>query len=354
VLVEAPAPVAIARTVLLIGDTGSPDERNDPTFAALEAAARAAPDRTTIIFLGDNVYPDGLPPEGDPTRAAAESVLSLHIETVRRAGARAYFILGNHDWAGSVPGNEAVRARLQAAWIEDRAAGVAEVLPTAGCPGPEVRDDGGLRLVFLDTEWWLRDPSGRDPDAAACAPGDSAGVVRALGEAIAGASGRRVLVLAHHPLASGGRHGGHFNLRHHLFPLTDIRRWAYLPLPIVGSIYPVLRMNGISDQDLSGTRNRSMRGAFNAVFAEHPPALYASGHEHTMQVIRGARAPLLLVSGTGSTGHGSYVGWTDSTRYAGIASGWFRVDLLEDGRVRVGAVELDGARPRETWSDWVR
>jgi hypothetical protein len=73
-----------------------------------------------------------------------------------------------------------------------------------------------------------------------------------------------------------------------------------------------------------------------------------------MQAIGGARAPLLLVSGTGSTGHGSYVGWTDSTRYAGIASGWFRVDLLEDGRVRVGAVELDGARPRETWSDWVR
>jgi hypothetical protein len=114
-------------------------------------------------------------------------------------------------------------------------------------------------------------------------------------------------------------------------------------------------MNGFSDQDVSGARNRAMRGAFARAFARRPPALYASGHEHTLQVIGGADPPLLLVSGTGSTGHGSFVGWTDSTRYASIASGWIRVDLLAGGRLRVGVVELVGdGRTRETWSDLVR
>ncbi|HSE28697.1 MAG TPA: metallophosphoesterase [Gemmatimonadales bacterium] len=354
-LVPEPVPGEIEWTVLLMGDGGSPDERDDPTFGALAAAARQAPDRTTVVFLGDNVYPDGLPPDGTPERAAAERVLEIHLAALQRSGTRGYFLLGNHDWRtheGDPDGR--ATARRQEAWLETRADGRARVMPAGACPGPVVEDVGGLRLVFLDTEWWLQDRAKWAP-AAPCEPGDSAGVVRALESAIAGAGDRPVLALGHHPLASGGRHGGHFNWRHHLFPLTDLEPWAWVPLPIVGSIYPVLRMNGISDQDFSGARNRALRGAFTEAFARHPPALYASGHEHTLQVIGGAHPPLLLVSGTGSTDHGSYVGWTDSTRYASVASGWIRVDLLAGGRLRVGVIEVDRAgRPRETWSDLVR
>src|SRR5690606_4205476 len=82
-LVPEPAPGEIAWTVLLLGDGGSPDERDDPTFAALEAAASRAPDRTTVVFLGDNVYPGGLPPEGAEGRAAAERVLRTHLAALQ-------------------------------------------------------------------------------------------------------------------------------------------------------------------------------------------------------------------------------------------------------------------------------
>lgn len=353
-VVPEPEPGTVRRTVLLIGDSGSPDETDDPTLAALEAAARQAPDRTTIVFLGDNVYPDGLPPEGHPGRAGAERVLELHAGVVQRAGVPAFFLLGNHDWRSSGEGDDGLAAaRRQAGWLENRLGRLGRVMPADGCPGPAVEDLEGLRVVFLDTEWWLQDRS-RWRGTQACEPADSAGVVRALGAALQGAGDRRVLVVGHHPLASGGRHGGHFNWRHHLFPLVDLEQWAWLPLPIVGSAYPLLRMNGFSDQDMSGARNRAMRGAIHEAFTAHPPALYASGHEHTLQVIGGASPPLLLVSGTGSTRHGTYVGRTDSTRHASIASGWIRVDVLADGRLRVAVVELDGAaRPREAWSDLV-
>jgi len=354
-LVPEPARAEVQWTVLLMGDGGSPDERDDPTFAALEAAAARAPERTTVVFLGDNIYPNGLPPEGVEGRAAAERVLETHLDALRRSGAHGYFLLGNHDWWAHEGDPDARAAvRRQADWVSSKAAGVARVTPAGACPGPEVEDVGGLRLVFLDTEWWLTDRAKWAPGPP-CEPGDSAGVVLALESALSGAGDRPALVLGHHPLASGGRHGGHFGWRHHLFPLTDVKRWAWIPLPIVGSAYPVLRMSGISDQDFSGARNRAMRGAFAQAFARHPPALYASGHEHTLQVIGGASPPLLLVSGTGSTGHGSYVGWTDSTRYASVAGGWIRVDLLVGGRLRVAVIEVDrDGRPRETWSDLLR
>ncbi|HJS46388.1 MAG TPA: metallophosphoesterase [Gemmatimonadales bacterium] len=343
-MVPAPAAEEIAWSFFLIGDTGDPEAAADPTFAALESAARHAPDRTTIIFLGDNVYPAGLPASGDEGRANAERVLDVHLGAVRRSGAQAFFVLGNHDWAGGVGA-----ARRQAAWIAERSGGAVVVLPAAGCPGPASRDVGGVRLVFLDTDWWLREDGG-GPE---CVPTDSAGVVDSLAAAIAGAGSSPVLVLAHHPLASGGRHGGHFGWRHHLFPLTDLARWAWLPLPVIGSLYPLARTSGMSQQDFSGGRNRAMRGALAEAFARRAPAAYVAGHEHAIQVIRGAASPWFLVSGGGSTGNGTFVARTDSTRYASLANGWIRVDRLVDGRLRVSVVEATPAAAAETWSDWM-
>ncbi len=356
VLLPAPAVGEVEWTVLLVGDTGSPDPVDDPTFAALEAAAAEAPARTAIVFLGDNVYPAGLPPEGDPARADAERVLEIHLGAVRRSGARAFFVLGNHDWRtheGESDGGIG-SARRQAEWVEAHGEGRARVVPADECPGPEAVDVGDLRLVFLDTQWWVAD---RPPPApgAACAGVDSAAVVRELGAAIAGANGRPVIVAGHHPIESGGRHGGHFGWRHHIFPLTDLADWAWLPLPIIGSLYPLVRGSGVSDQDVAGDRNVAMRGALEQVFAATPPAIYASGHEHILQVIRRARPPLLAVSGTGSTGHGNFFTWTASTAHASAASGWVRVDRLSGGRLRVAVIELDDAgEARETWSDFVR
>src|SRR5690606_13344473 len=112
----------------------------------------------TVVFLGDNVYPDGLPPEGAEGRAAAERVLRTHLAALQRSRARGYFLLGNHDWRpheGDPDGRAA--ARRQADWVASHAEGLARVVPAAACPGPEVEDHGGLRLVFLDTEWWLVD-----------------------------------------------------------------------------------------------------------------------------------------------------------------------------------------------------
>ena len=74
-----------------------------------------------------------------------------------------------------------------------------------------------------------------------------------------------------------------------MFPLRVVKSWLWLPLPIIGSIYPLSRQLGISNQDLSGKKYKAMRRAFEGVFQQYPPFVYASGHDHDLQVFRGGR-----------------------------------------------------------------
>ena len=55
-------PQEIETTVFFIGDAGEPDPRIYPrALDSLKRQAAEAPGRTVVVFLGDNVYPNGVP-----------------------------------------------------------------------------------------------------------------------------------------------------------------------------------------------------------------------------------------------------------------------------------------------------
>ncbi|MFQ5482749.1 MAG: hypothetical protein ACE5ER_08315, partial [Nitrospinaceae bacterium] len=65
------------------------------------------PEKTTLVFLGDNIYKYGLPNLDDlplekdkkcAGRACAESRLDVQIDLAREHHVRGIFIPGNHDW----------------------------------------------------------------------------------------------------------------------------------------------------------------------------------------------------------------------------------------------------------------
>jgi len=57
------SPQDIAHTLYLLGDTGLPHtDRPDALFSFLKAKLKVASSNTTVVFLGDNIYPNGLPP----------------------------------------------------------------------------------------------------------------------------------------------------------------------------------------------------------------------------------------------------------------------------------------------------
>ncbi len=352
--VPTPARSDVVWTILLAGDAGAPTD-DDPVLGTLSAAAAEAPDRTTVVFLGDNIYPAGLPDSASPDRAEAERRLLRQVEAVTRVGARAVFVPGNHDWAHHAPDGWASVRRAEG-FIAAHGGGLAEQLPGDGCPGPAVRDLGTIfRLVLLDTQWWLHEHERPRHPASPCPADREDEVETALAEAVRTADRRHVVVAAHHPLRSGGQHGGRWNLGHHLFPLREVKSWLWVPLPVLGSLYPFARSNGITRQDVSNRRNREMREAIERGMLAAPPLVYAAGHEHTLQVIEGESARWLLVSGTGYYGHTTPVGWLDRTRFAAAASGFMRLDALADGRVRLGVMVVAGdGSVREAWSGWLR
>jgi len=351
----APPLPAVETRLYLVGDAGAPSP-GDPVLKALAAQIAAGdPGRSVVAFLGDNIYPAGLPPEGAPGRKEAERRLDAQIDLVRNAGASAVFVAGNHDWgAWGVAGWDAVKR--QGRRIATRGGKALAMLPPDGCPGPAVRDvDSRLRLIALDTQWWLHAYAKPTHPSSACPEDSEAEVVAALRAAIDSAGERRVVVVGHHPLASGGIHGGNFGWRDHIFPLRAKRSWLWIPLPGIGSAYPIARRRGVTDQDLSGALNIKMREAIGGVFKTSTPLAYAAGHEHNLQVIQRKGAEYLLVSGTGFFGHTSRTAPDENTLFARVASGFMRLDFSVTGEVRLAVVVVDvQGNAREAFSKMVK
>lgn len=351
------APAMIDSSIFLIGDAGAPDPGNEPVLRALSADLAKAAGLPVVVFLGDNVYPRGIPDTGAPGREEALRRLDAQIDVVREAtGAEGIFVPGNHDWDRFGPGGwEAVRRAGRR--IVERGGARVRQLPEDGCPGPYFVDVGHrLRIIALDTQWWLHAYEKPVHPTSRCRADKEEEVTDSLRADLERTdTTRRVVMVAHHPLASGGEKGGYFGVRDYFFPLRHLSKvLGWIPLPGLGAIYPQARLRGLSSQDIPSVSNRRMREALEGAMLRHRPLVWASGHDHNLQVLAGRTARHLLVSGSGIFGHGSHVVQLSATRYASSAAGYMRLDVLRDGRVRLGVSEVDGqGRPRETYTRWL-
>jgi len=324
----------IRQRILLVGDAGDTEPKSD-TFAVLRRYALASPERTVIVFLGDNIYPAGLPAEGHAEREPAERRLAPQLDAIAQTGARGVFLSGNHDWADDGPGGlEAVRR--QEVYVRRVLGDRGSFLPRNGLSGPATLDLDGVRLVVLNTSWWLHEEG-----AAACENPSAAkgAMLKRLETMLASAGSREVVVLAHHPLVTYGSHGGFYDLKDHLFPIVHVVPGLWIPTPVLGSLYPLLRSCVYNTQSLSDPAYKEMRERLTPVLARHKPLLYAAGHDHSLQVIEGGQvAGCLLVSALGRD-MGSALGHGDDTLFAHLHPGFMVVDFLKGGEVLLRVVE---------------
>ena len=385
---------AIESTIFLIGDAGNPAP-DEPVLAALKRLITEGSGERVVVFLGDNVYPRGMPVEGAPDRTEAERRLLDQMKVGIETKVKTYFVPGNHDWIYMGPtGWDGIKR--QSDFIEAHGEGLVQMLPRNGCPGPEVVDVGRqARIILIDTQWWVHEfgkprdstshcptftekqvldslrgalrsaaredsakralPEAKDSVAQAAdsarkqEPTDAARdsvdrAKKAATDSLEAARdttlNRHVIIAGHHPIESGGQQGGYFGWQRHLFPLRRLASWLWIPLPGIGSIEPIARREGGTNQDLAGPLYSHMIREFEKVFDEFEPLVYAAGHDHDQQVLKGQNAGTVLVTGAGIFGHVSPVDYRPNTRWAGALSGFMRLDFLRDGKVRLGVMAV--------------
>lgn len=347
ILDPAPEPGEIIESLFLIGDAGVPDPRGEPVLIALRSELFSSDVVSTAVFLGDNVYPAGLPPETAPDRERSERRLEAQLYAVRATGARGIFMPGNHDWNFAAGGDPEYVLR-QEAFVLERGGDEFLYLPGGACPGPAVYEGGErFRLVVLDSYWWVAGARTLLDPGSQCGARTEDAVLDSLGRVIADAGERVVVVAAHHPIATTGSHGGYFPAMDHAFPLRNLHPALWLPLPFIGSLYPFARARGISDQDLPSGRYSTYIATLDSLFQQHPIAIYAAGHDHNIQIMDGGDAvPRIIVSGAGNFAHSAAVGTGSRTRFAAAQGGYVRVDALADGSVLVSVVLVNADASR--------
>ena len=82
--------------VILIGDAGEIDKEQQALIP--DAASKILKNKTTTLFLGDNIYPKGMGLPGTKDELRGQMILRSQFEPLRKQGSSVYFIPGNHDW----------------------------------------------------------------------------------------------------------------------------------------------------------------------------------------------------------------------------------------------------------------
>lgn len=274
----------IAQRIVLIGDAG---QLTNGIHPVVEAVRKTIPldKKTTILFLGDNLYKNGLPDDQASNYVNSRAVLDSQLSIADGKPSKVYMIPGNHDWEnGSRGGYDAiVRQQLYVDFL--RKPNV-KYYPEDGCPGPiELSIGPDITVILFDSQWWLH-PYDKPEIESDCPCKTKEELVTQI-EDIATRNSKKLVILAcHHPFKSNGMHGGFYTLKQHIFPLTDMKKNLYIPLPVIGSIYPIARSVFGTPQDLKHPVYSNMISQVSAAVKAAPFLVFVSGHDHNMQLIK--------------------------------------------------------------------
>lgn len=303
----------ISHSFYLIGDAGnSPIGSESAGLQAFKAEIKKASKQSTVLFLGDNIYPRGLPEEGGKGREFAEYQLKIQTDAVKDFKGEAIFIPGNHDWySGGLKG-----LKRQEKYIED-ALGKNTFLPEDGCPIEKVEISDDVQMIIVDTEWYLVNWDNHPTMNDDCEIKTRARFFEEFESLVKKARGKSTIIAMHHPMFTNGLHGGEYNFKSHMEPA-----------PILGTIKNLLReTSGVSQEDLQNRRYLELKKRIVTLTQENDKAIFVSGHEHNLQYLVRDNIPQ-IVSGAGSKSSATN---NVVDAFSSSDAGYARLDIFKDG-----------------------
>lgn len=316
----------LVHSVYLIGDQGELDYDNkNYVLDAVQRMLEQEDESSSLVYLGDNIYPSGLPSSEDPERKKAEQIINAQLDILKSYKGKAYMIPGNHDWNKyKAGGRKAVKRQEKyvQSYFKDKKI---RFYPNDACGDPEtVKIHKDLVMVFVDSQWWLQDWDEEKNINKGCDIKSRQDFLMTLEEIFVDHRNDEILLLMHHPILSNGNHGGYFSLKQHLFPLHELNK-LWIPLPLLGSLYPTFRQLGLSRQDINNELNLELTKEVQNIANKHKVNLIvASGHEHSLQYFDRGKIKYIV---SGSAGKTDYVRKSDHVQYVQEVRGFAKLDF---------------------------
>lgn len=282
----------IAHRFFLIGDAGNADQENaQKILAALQKQLQQSDKNATLLFLGDNIYPKGMPDEKNKKAyALAHEKLTDQLAISKNFKGKTIFIPGNHDWYSGITGLKR-QQKIVTQYLDSKKG----FLPSDGCPIDDLKINENLCLITIDSEWFLENwdkiPTINDD----CNIKTREAFFEELESILNKNQDKTIIMAIHHPLMSNGTHGGQFSLEKQLFPLEQ-----KIPLPVIGSFVNLLRKtSGVSPQDIQNKQYQVLAKRIKTLLQDQKNVIVVSGHDHNLQYIENENIKQ-IISGAGS------------------------------------------------------
>ncbi|MEM9822617.1 MAG: metallophosphoesterase, partial [Bacteroidota bacterium] len=292
-------------TLYLIGNTGDvPSSGENPVLDELQKMIAKEAKNSSLVYLGDQLYGEGMPSKKNKERGRAEKILNKQLDILDDFPGRTYFIPGERDWKnGRKKGLKALKR--QEKYLENyyEQKDKVKMYPGNGCADPKVvKINKDLIFIFLDTQWWLQNWTYEKDINQGCDIASRHDLLKHIEETLSNHKNDEVVIFMHHPIRSNGNYGGYFSLGDQLLPLKESKNIS-VPLPIIGSFASLYRKISGTRQDLSNPLYKELMQGIEGIakkFRMH--VLFASAHDNSLQHFEQDKLQY-IVSGSGSRSH---------------------------------------------------
>lgn len=338
------AQTKVSNRIVVIGNAYE-TAKTDNAFLEIVRNSVTLDSGTIVLFIGNNTHV--------PLDTAA---LLREASIIDNTPAKAIFVPGYHDWAnGNEQGYKSVLQQQR--FLKNLGNKNIKFYPGDGCPGPKKVDlKNGAELLIMDSHWWLHEHSKPNIESD-CKFRTREEVLAELEDFVRDNHDKLILVASYHPFRNTGIHSGTFGLKQHIFPFTDIRgqNSLYIPLPIIGSLYPIARNAITTKQDLSNMAYQDMvetgvgsLAGLRRSFQDHPNTIFISGQEHNLQLIEEGNQHQ-VISGA-AIGGGRVRRNGRDVSYASASQGFTVIEITEDRKAYIQFYEVNGSNVRPAYT----
>ncbi len=300
-------------SVFLLGNLGDVDDVEGYAQKINEVLVNI-PNEWTLVLNGDVLDPD-------KNFRDATQLLDLFLSRVDKLkGGKTLIVPGDRDWDnGEEQGWSAIR--LLEEYLRKGDYQNVEFPLKDGCPGPEIYHViDGLNLMLLNTQWVNHPYSKPISESGVCQLSTEEGILEEVESMIDDQVTGNLMLVGHHPIYSNGRYGGRFPWYQWIFPIPGVSHLVTSFKQNVGSRYETVNEHFLHFRD-------QLRG----ILSDHFSLIYASGHEHNIEIIRDQENVMI---NSGSINGKGYVRKVNETIEATTDKGVVAVTYYPSGLVQ--------------------